>query len=102
MAGLDPEKFARAGEGDAQAIAFLDEALLAQSKKRSDTQVASMGQDMRKGRRTEIEFMNGHVAQTALSIGRVAPLNRALTDLVLRVERGEIKPDPQHILDLRL
>ncbi len=102
VAGLDPEKFARAGEGDAQAIAFLDEALLAQSKKRSDTQVASMGQDMRKGRRTEIEFMNGHVAQTALSIGRVAPLNRALTDLVLRVERGEIKPDPQHILDLRL
>ena len=61
-----------------------------------------MGQDMRKGRRTEIEFMNGHVVATAQSIGREAPLSRALTDLVLRVERGKLAADPRHILDLRL
>jgi 2-dehydropantoate 2-reductase len=100
VVGLDPEKFAQAGEGDAQALAVLEDTLLAQSKKRSDTQVASMGQDMRKGRRTEIEFMNGHVVSTARSIGRDAPLNRALTDLVLRVERGELKADPGHIAAL--
>jgi len=25
-----------------------------------------------------------------------------LTDIVTRVERGELKPDPKHIVDLRL
>ena len=102
VVGVDPEKFALAGEGDAGAMAMIEEILLAQSKKRSDTQVASMGQDMRKGRRTEIEFMNGHVVATARSIGREAPLSAALTDLVLKVERGELKADPRQILDLHL
>ena len=49
----------------------------------------------------DIEFMNGHVVQTAKSIGREAPLNQALTDLVLKVERGSLKADPKHITDLR-
>ena len=102
VVGLDPEKFALAGEGDAQALAFLDDTLLAQANRRSDTQVASMGQDMRKGRRTEIEFMNGYVVETAASIGRSAPLNQALTELVLKVERGTLKANPQHVLELRL
>jgi 2-dehydropantoate 2-reductase len=97
VVGLPPENFALAGEGDAQALAFIEDALLMQSKKRSDTQVASMGQDMRKGRRTEIEFMNGHVVQTARSIGREAPLNLALTELVLRVERGELPADASNL-----
>ncbi len=102
VVGLDPERFLRAGEGDAATLAALEETLLAQSKKRSDTQVASMGQDMRKLRRTEIEFMNGHVVRTAKSIGMQAPLNEALTALVLQVERGEIKADAQNITNLRI
>lgn len=100
VVGLDPERFVRAAAGDAAVLAALEETLLAQSKKRSDTQVASMGQDMAKGRRTEIEFMNGYVVQTARSIGMVAPLNQALTELVLQVERGELKADPRNIAQL--
>ena len=100
VVGLDAERFALAGEGNAAALASLEETLLTQAKKRSDTQVASMGQDMRKGRRTEIEFMNGHVVATARSIGRDAPLSRALTDLVLKVERGVFKADPRHALSI--
>ncbi len=100
MVGLDPERFARAAAGDAAVLVALEETLLAQSKKRSDTQVASMGQDMAKGRRTEIEFMNGFVVHTARSIGREAPLNQALTELVLKVERGQQKADPRNIAQL--
>ena len=102
VVGLDPKMFAAAGEGDAAALAHIDDSLLTQAKKRSDTQVASMGQDMRKGRRTEIEFMNGFVVDTARSIGRAAPLNQAIVELVLRVERGELKADPSHITELRI
>ena len=102
VAGLDAERFVRAAEGEPEAMAALEETLLAAATKRSETQVASMGQDMRKGRRTEIEFMNGHVVAVARSIGREAPLSAALSDLVLRVERGALKADPALITDLRL
>jgi 2-dehydropantoate 2-reductase len=61
-----------------------------------------MGQDMMKGRRTEIEFMNGLVADKGAQIGIPTPANAALTDIVKRVERGELRPDPRHIIDLRL
>ena len=57
----------------------------------------SMGQDMQKGRRTEIEFLNGMVAREGERLGVPCKANATLTDIVKRVERGEIKPDPKHI-----
>jgi 2-dehydropantoate 2-reductase len=35
-------------------------------------------------------------------IGQPCRANAALTDIVTRVENGELKPDPRHITDLRL
>jgi 2-dehydropantoate 2-reductase len=61
-----------------------------------------MGQDMVKGRRTEIQFLNGMVARKGEEIGLATPANRVLTEIVTKVERGELKPDPKHIRDLRL
>jgi len=61
-----------------------------------------MGQDMQKGRRTEIEFLNGLVAREGERLGVPARAHATLTDIVKRVERGELKPDPNHITDLRL
>ena len=51
-----------------------------------------MGQDMQKGRRTEIEFLNGLVVREGEKIGIPCAANAALTDIVKRVERGELKP----------
>ena len=61
-----------------------------------------MGQDMVKGRRTEIEFLNGFIVDRAKEIGLDTPANAALTAIVKQVERGELQPDPRHILELRL
>jgi 2-dehydropantoate 2-reductase len=61
-----------------------------------------MGQDMVKGRRTEINFLNGFVVAKGKEVGIDAPTNAILTDIVTRVERGDLKPDPKHITDLRL
>jgi 2-dehydropantoate 2-reductase len=61
-----------------------------------------MGQDMVKGRRTEIEFLNGLVVDKGGELGLSTPANAALTDIVKRVEKGELKPDKRHILELRL
>ena len=61
-----------------------------------------MGQDMQKGRRTEIEFLNGFVVREGEKLGLACHANAVLTDIVKRVERGELKQDPKHITELRL
>jgi len=62
----------------------------------------SMGQDMEKGRRTEIEFLNGLVVREGQKVGIFCTANAMLTDIVKRVERNELSPDPRHITELRL
>jgi 2-dehydropantoate 2-reductase len=59
-------------------------------------------QDMQKGRRTEIHFLNSLVVREGEKVGIARRANAVLTDLVTRVERGELKPDPRHITELRL
>jgi len=100
---IDPEVIARAGEGDAAATRAYDEHRLEEVNKAGGGEHRpSMGQDMVKGRRTEIEFLNGFITRKGEEIGIPTPANAALTDIVKRVERGDLKPDPKHIIDLRL
>ena len=54
------------------------------------------------GRRTEIDFLNGLVVREGEKVGLSCRANAVLTDIVKRVERGELKPDPRHITELRL
>jgi 2-dehydropantoate 2-reductase len=97
-----PETIARAGEGDAAAMRVCDEQRFKDAKKTSADQRPSMGQDMLKGRRTEIEFINGLVVREGAKLGLPCRANAVLTDIVTRVEKGELKPDPLHITELRL
>ena len=100
---IDPEIIAKAGEGDPAATKEYDEHRVAEvSKSGGGEHRPSMGQDMVKGRRTEIEFLNGLITRKGDEVGIPTPANRALVDIVKRVEKGELKPDPKHILDLRL
>src|SRR4029077_6313667 len=48
----------------------------------------------RKGRRTEIEFMNGYIADRGSYIGVPAPTHAKLTEIVKKVERQEVKAAP--------
>jgi 2-dehydropantoate 2-reductase len=100
---LDPEIIAKAGEGDPEASKFLeDRRLKGAGAGGGGEHRPSMGQDMVKGRRTEIEFINGLIARKGEEIGIRTPANVALTDIVKRVERGELKPDPRHLMEVRL
>jgi 2-dehydropantoate 2-reductase len=98
---LPPEIIARAGEGDVEAVARYDAQRLG-ARRGSAEQRPSMGQDMMKGRRTEIEFLNGFVVREGQKVGIEARANARLVDIVKKVERGELKPDPRHISELRL
>jgi 2-dehydropantoate 2-reductase len=54
----------------------------------------STGQDIQKGRRTEIDFINGLVADKGDEAGIATPTHRALVEVVKQVERKEVEPDP--------
>jgi 2-dehydropantoate 2-reductase len=53
-----------------------------------------MAQDMAKGRRTEIEFLNGFVVHEGHQVDIAARANERLVDIVKRVERGDLKTRP--------
>ena len=48
-----------------------------------------MGQDMYKGRRTEIDFINGVIAEKGREVGVPTPSHVKLIDAVKRVEHGK-------------
>jgi 2-dehydropantoate 2-reductase len=50
--------------------------------------ISSTAQDLARGRRTEIDALNGYVARRARSLGIDVPVNRTLTALVKILERG--------------
>jgi 2-dehydropantoate 2-reductase len=66
-------------------------------KRMTDEGRHSTGQDMLKGRRTEIEFLNGLVAIRGEEVGIPAPTHAALTRVVKQVELGRIEAHPRNI-----
>jgi 2-dehydropantoate 2-reductase len=100
IGSLKPESLALAMEGDKSAVGEIEGLMLNASGEdlRAPYQRPSMAQDMAKGRRTEIELMNGFIASEGARVGVAAPTNDMITRQVLRVERGEIPPRPENVL----
>ena len=90
---------ALASEGNSDAMAEIEELMTtrAHANPRGDIQRPSMAQDIGKGRRTEIDFMNGFIVDKGRMIGIATPSHEKLVELVHRIERGEIKPSPSHL-----
>lgn len=97
---MAPEQLALAAEGDAVALATVEEVLLAASGRRSSEQRPSMAQDVRKGRRTEIEFLNGLVGARGREVGIPTPANDGMVEVMRRVERGELTQSPENVAGL--
>jgi 2-dehydropantoate 2-reductase len=93
---FEPEDLALAAEGDAAALERVESEMLKDAKpnERDDVRRPSMAQDVMKGRRTEIEFINGYIAAKGSEVGVPAPTHQRLTDIVVGVERGELVPSP--------
>lgn len=49
-------------------------------------------QDWRKGRRSEVDDLNGMVVAEGVRLGVPTPVNRAVVEVGHRIERGEIEP----------
>ena len=57
----------------------------------------SLLQDVMRGRRTEIDHLNGHVVAQGRATGVPTPFNAAVVDLYRRHGVGALKPDPVHL-----
>jgi 2-dehydropantoate 2-reductase len=57
----------------------------------------SLLQDVLKGRRTEIEYLNGWVAGQGRRVGVKTPFNDAIVELVKSYAPGTLKPDPKNL-----
>jgi 2-dehydropantoate 2-reductase len=57
----------------------------------------SLLQDVMKGRRTEIDHLNGYVCRQGQKLGIKTPVNDAVVELVHRHGVGTLKPDPKNL-----
>jgi 2-dehydropantoate 2-reductase len=93
--GIEAPIWVAAAQGDAKAQAELETDILKGVERMTDEGRPSTAQDIVKGRRTEIDYLNGLVAGRGLEAGLSAPTHTALVNVVHWVERGEFEPSPR-------
>ena len=99
--GISPDDWYAAGaKEDAAAIGRVQAGLTAWMATLLEPSHSSVGRDVQRGRRSEIDFTNGLVAQKGVEAGVPAPTHAAVTDLVRRIDRGDLKPDPSNVDNL--
>ena len=59
--------------------------------------LASMAQDVKKGRRSEIDQMNGFVSHKGREVGMSTPFNDAITEAMHGIDDGRLKLDPSNV-----
>ena len=92
--GIDPQRFVDAAAGRG----FPDvERDLAASARHLAGGRPSLLQDVLKGRRTEIDYLNGYVSQEGRKRGIKTPVNDAVVDLIHRHGVGALRPDPRNL-----
>jgi 2-dehydropantoate 2-reductase len=59
-----------------------------------------MLQDFERGRKTEVDFINGYVVTLGHASGVPVHMNATITDLVHRIERGVLQSTRERMNDL--
>lgn len=68
---------------------------------REDTLTTSL-QDWRKGRRAEVQEVNGWVVDILRAHGRDAPVNRRIVEVAFEIEAGRARPKPGNLARLKV
>ena len=59
-----------------------------------------MLQDFERGRKTEVDFINGYVATLGHASGVPVHMNTAIANLVHQIERGALQPTRERMNEL--
>lgn len=57
----------------------------------------SMWQDIEKGRKTEVDFVNGYVMRKGKQVGVITPANELVTSVIKQIEDGKKSPGLQNL-----
>jgi len=97
---VTPERWLAAANDGGAVRSLLEAEMEASAAKRAETMRPSMGQDILKGRRTEIDYINGLVAEKGAEFGIPTPVNLAMVDAVKRVEHGRVEASLDNVRDI--
>jgi 2-dehydropantoate 2-reductase len=95
--GIDPERYVDAAQGKGLDALLTD---MAAGARFLTGGRPSMLQDVMKGRRTEIEYLNGWVVGQGHKVGVPTPLNEAIVRVVKSFPPGKLTPDPKNLAPL--
>ncbi len=95
-----PERWLAAANDGGAVRSEIEAEMEASAAKRAETMRPSMGQDILKGRRTEIDYINGLVAEKGAEFGIPTPVNLAMVDAVKRVEHGRFDASLDNVRDI--
>ena len=88
---MPPALWCAAADGDATSLRDIESGWFKWMERSKEPHYGSVGHDLVKGRRTEIDYTCGYVAAMGEQVGQPAPTQARLTALVKQVERGEIE-----------
>jgi 2-dehydropantoate 2-reductase len=92
--GLPVATWVGAGKGEGAPLEAMRAALAGVAADMHEAARSGMAQDIAKGRRTEIDYMNGYVTAKAACAGLAAPTHAALASRIRRIEAGAARPGP--------
>lgn len=87
---MPPALWCAAADGKPAALSEIEAGWKKWMERSREPHYGSVGQDLVKSRRTEIDYTCGYVATMGQQVGQPAPTHAILADLVKQVERGEL------------
>jgi 2-dehydropantoate 2-reductase len=94
MFGITAQRLVDAAEG--RALAEVERDMEIAAKQLSGGR-PSLLQDVMKGRRTEIDYLNGHVSAEGRRVGVKTPFNDKIVEIVRGYGVGKLRPDPKNL-----
>jgi 2-dehydropantoate 2-reductase len=92
--GIAPQRFVDAAAG--RGVEAIQADMTANGRSRGGGR-PSMLQDVMRGRRTEIDHLNGYVSRRGREAGVKTPFNDAIVELVNSFPVGSLTPDPRNL-----
>ena len=92
--GIEAQRFVDAADG--RGLEEVEADMAAEAKRRSGGRPSFL-QDVLKGRRTEIDYLNGYVSEQGRRAGVATPFNDAIVAEIHRHGVGTLRPDPTNL-----